>query len=92
MASINPGVFTQWTLRSQETIQGQIFSVTQKQILQNERYGIAQQLLNLDYDPTNPTQFLLDQSFLKGQLSLVTLLLDRSDESEAVLRKLPPHS
>lgn len=82
MAKIAIGVFTSFELTSQELVAGSILTTDQKNILQNDLSQIAENKLNLDFDPLNPTKFAQDEAFLKGQMSIIRVMLQRSDESE----------
>lgn len=92
MATQEIGTFTHWKLSRQEILEGGTLSNPQKQILQNELAMIAENITNLDYDQVNPTRFAQDQAFLKGQMSILRVMLLRSDESEATLRNLAEHN
>jgi hypothetical protein len=48
--------------------------------LQNERAKIAEQKLGLIFNPINPIDFGLQQSFLEGQLVALQYLIDLSEE------------
>jgi hypothetical protein len=82
MAKITTGTFTHWELTNTEILAGSILTTDQKNILQNELAQIAENKLNLDFDPLNPTKFAQDEAFLKGQMSIIRVMLLRSDESE----------
>ena len=88
MATKIVGTFTHWKLSDQELISGGILTTNQKQVLQNELAMVAENITNLDYDPLNPTRFAQDQAFLKGQMSILRVMLLRSDESEQTLANL----
>jgi len=86
MAQIAQGTFTHYTLSKKEILAGSILTLDQKAVLQNELAMIAEQKLSLDYDAQNPTKFAQDEAFLKGQMSIIRVMLLRSDESEIQLR------
>lgn len=77
--------FTSYDLSEAEILQGSILSVQQKQVLQNELSQCAEQILALEFVPTNPLKFTQDDSFLKGQMSVLRVILLRSDEAEKSL-------
>jgi len=85
MAKISVGTFTHWDLTNQEILAGSILTTDQKHILQNELAQIAESKLALEFDATNPTKFAQDEAFLSGQMSILRVMLIRSDESEQSL-------
>lgn len=86
MSKIVQGTFTHYELTKKEILAGSILTTDQKYLLQNELAQIAENKLNLDYDHTNPVKFAQDEAFLKGQMSIIRVMLLRSDESEIQLR------
>jgi hypothetical protein len=92
MAKLVPGTFGEYELTRQEQLSGAVLSTEQKIVLQNELSQIANNRVNLDFDPTNPTKFAQDEAFLKGQMSIIRVMLLRSDESEVALQKLASDS
>jgi len=88
MAIQATGPFTSWSLSEQEVLSGSVLSFPQKQVIQNQRAQIAEQILALTFDPLNPVQFAQDDAHLKGQLSALNYLLLLSDESESALKAL----
>jgi len=92
MASLGNSTFTRYNLSVQEILQGTVLSPQQIQVIQNECADIADQLINLTFDPINPTQVALDQAYLKGQLAAFQLLPIRSEEAFRELQKLSVQS
>ena len=88
MANLAVGTFTHWNLSRTEILQGSVLSGQQKQVLQNELAQIAEQVVNLEFDPGNPVSFAQNDAHLKGQMSIIRFLLIRSDESEQQLKNL----
>lgn len=86
MAQITTSSFTTWKLTDQETLEGSVLSNPQKFLIQNELANVAEQILALEYKTLEPLKFAQDDSFLKGQLSILRFLLLRSDESEIQLK------
>ena len=87
MAKISVGTFTHWELTANEVLAGSILTTDQKNLLQNELAQIAEQKLAVVFDPKDPTKFAQDEAFLSGQMSILRVMLIRSDESELSLRK-----
>lgn len=91
MSKIISGTFTHYELTTQEVLAGSILTTDQKALIQNELATIAESRLNIDFDALNPTKFAQDEAFLKGQMSILRVMLLRSDESEIQLRSLSNH-
>lgn len=88
MAKQLPNSFTAYELTTEEQLNGQILNTSQELVLQTEMSTIAEQLLVLDFDPVTPTKFAQDEAFLRGQLSVYRLLIDRSPEASQQLKLL----
>jgi len=88
VSKIIAGTFTYYQLTDREVLAGSILTSDQKAVIQNELAQAADNKLNLDFDPLNPTKFAQDEAFLKGQMSILRVLLLRSDESEHQLLNL----
>lgn len=86
MATIQPSTYTKWNLSEEEVLSGAILSFSQKTLLQNDLANIAEQRLSLDLDPRNVTKFAQDEAFLKGQIAIMRLVLERSDAAEIEIR------
>lgn len=80
--------FTTWTLSEEDTLNGQILTPLQEQVIQNELAQVAEQKINLDYDPRNPIAFAQTEAMLKGQMQVLRLLLDRSSAASDELKRL----
>lgn len=88
MARVGIGTFTHYDLTEREQLAGSILTNDQKCVIQNERAAVAQNKLNLEYNPRAPLEFAQSEAFLKGQLSVLDLLLNRSDDCETNLMNL----
>ena len=86
MARLIPGTFTSYEFTAAELLSASILSLPQKQLLQNELSQIADNRLNLDFDPSCPAKFTQHEAYLKGQMSIIRVMLLRSDESEMQLQ------
>jgi len=76
--------FTSYQLTNEEELAGHILNFNQAAVLQNERAQVAESRLNVDFDPQNPVKFAQDEAFLKGQLSVYNLLLERSKVAQQI--------
>jgi hypothetical protein len=74
--------FQSWVLSPQEELQGKIYTITQKQVIQNRITQLAHTRLNLAYDPINPMSFLQQDADLRGQILALSSLLDESAMAE----------
>lgn len=92
MAKIAVGTFTHYDLTNTEILAGSVLTFDQKAVLQNELATIAENRVNIDFDPQNPLKFAQDESFLKGQMSIIRVMLLRSDECERSLKLLAENS
>lgn len=79
---VNISLFTQFNLSEQEELQGGLLTITQKQLIQNDRANTVQQIMNLVLDPANPQDFVQQDAYLKAQLATFTFMLDRSEDCE----------
>lgn len=68
--------FTQFSLTDEEQIAGQTLTTNNLLCLQNHKAVIAQEKLNLTYDPDAPQKYALNLSFLAGQLALIDYLIE----------------
>ena len=89
MAKLIQGTFTQYELSQREQLAGMILTTDQQNYLQNELAQVANQLVNLDFDPESPLKFAQSEAFLRGQMSVYRVMLDRSNESAQQLQHLP---
>jgi hypothetical protein len=83
MASIVPSTFTQYQQTEQEQLAGTLLSGEQKQFIQTQVAQIAEQRLAIVPDPNNYSDFIQQESFLKGQMEAYKYLLDCATASEA---------
>ena len=85
MSKILSNSFTSYELTEEQVLQGSIFNVLQKQVLQNHLATFAEEKLALDYTPEAKDQFLQKEAYLKAKIDLVRYLLDSSTMSEELL-------
>lgn len=92
MASKTTNIFTTFALTDRETLQGQILSLPQKMFIQNERARLAEEKLVLEFDPEHPLLFQQAESYKRGQLEILTYLLELSDAAETLYANQPTES
>ena len=85
MSKILSNSFTSYELTEEQVLQGSIFNILQKQVLQNHLATFAEEKLALDYTPEAKDQFLQKEAYLKAKIDLVRYLLDSSTMSEELL-------
>lgn len=93
MASIVPNTFTSFKWENDEEEFGAtILTIGNKQRIQNELAIIAQQILNITYDPKETLTFVQQDAHLKGQLQALQWLLDASDAAQTAMAHIQSSS
>jgi len=94
MAQLIPNSFSSYSLTPVEEASGTILNLQQKMVLQNKLSDVATQKLNLIFDPSNPADFQIQNSYLQGQLDIMNWQLESSASVEAELAasNLPPET
>jgi hypothetical protein len=82
--------FQSWVLTPTELLQGSIYTITQKQVIQNRITQIAHARINLAYDPSNATAFMQQDADYRGQMLALSALLDNSNIAETELSNPQP--
>lgn len=77
--------FISYNLTSQELLEGYNLNISNQQVIQNDMAQIAEQLIALDFDPTEPQKFVQNNAFLRGQLSAFQTILERSNMASKTL-------
>ena len=75
MAHLLETKFSAYSLNEQEAQEGSKFTVTQKQVIQNHIASLADELLLLEPDPNNYSDFIQKQACTKGGIDALTYLL-----------------
>lgn len=89
MALLIPNAFSSYDLTETEVLQGAILTNLQKQVLQNLLAVNAEEKLHLEFDPLNPSGFIQQESYKKGQIDAISYIISSSDIAEATLNN--PH-
>lgn len=92
MAHISINRFTTWHLSDEEEQQGSVFSLLQKQVLQNELARCAEEKINIEFDPADPLAFTQAEAFKRGQIELLEFLLEKSESAELELYNQQQHN
>ena len=80
--------FSRYELTQEEELSGQVLTLNQIYVTQNEMSNIAEQIIRLDFDPTNPQEYYKQKSFLNGQLSILQLRIDQHDAARIALTEI----
>jgi len=91
MAHLIANSFSSYELEENEVLQGSILTELQKQVLQNQLSAVAEERLRLDYDVKEPLSFVQQEAYKKGQIELLTFILESSESAEYVLHN-PDHN
>ena len=78
MATIIPNTFTTYELTEEEQLQGQILSLQQLQVLQNERARVAEEKLSLGINTEDITASVQAEAYKLGQLELLAWIIESS--------------
>ena len=76
MKQVKINEFSEFELTPSETLAGQIFSVSQLQVLQNERILYIREKLNLQYTPDNLNDYLQKEASLKGKIDMLNYIFE----------------
>lgn len=85
MQQLQVNTFFSYELSQSEEEAGQVFTREQKMVLQNKLASIAQDKLNLTFDPANVNQFIQREAELQGQMGVINWLLDTSNQVEEAI-------
>ena len=80
---IIPSTFTKFELTHAEQCLGEVFSSLNLAVIKNLRCSIAEQKLNLIFNPDNLIDFAQQTAFLQGQLDILQHLVDCSEAASS---------
>jgi hypothetical protein len=75
-------LYTKYTLSDEEFLDGTIFTELQLAVLVTERTLIAERKVSLPYLPDNPFKYATEQEYCRGQIEILTFLIDRAEQSK----------
>lgn len=87
MPTVLHNSFTSFSFTPEDEIQARILNPLQKMRIQTDLAVIAEQILELKFDSENPGTFVQDDSYLKGQMSVLKVMLLQSEEAEKAARQ-----
>ncbi len=88
MAYLIDNDFSTYYLTDDEETQGQMLTLTQRQVIQNLLAKAAEEKINLTYTPESKEIFLQQEASLKGQMDILRFLLASSDAAEENYREI----
>lgn len=80
--------FTRYELSEREVLDASVLNPLLIQHLQSQKAAIAEQLLDIIFVPGKELEFVQNQAFLQGQLSIYRHLLESSLEAYSALVEL----
>lgn len=81
MATPIPNFFTSYDLSPREQAEGCQLNINQRMVIQNRLVAYATEKLNWLYNPEEHLQCIQREAELQGQIRLLQLMLDESDEA-----------
>lgn len=85
MSNQIPNIFTTYYHNDNEQVANSVFNQGNMEYLHNQRANIAQQKIHINIDPNNINEFLQQDAYLRGQLDILTFLLNASEEASNLL-------
>jgi len=85
MSYLTANSFSSYQLTQEEELQGQVLTVTQKEVLQNLLVTNAEEKLRLEFDPDQPKLFIQHEAYKRGQIELLEYILETSTIAEEML-------
>ncbi len=82
MAHPSRNTFTTYTLTEDESRQGAVLSSLNISVMQNLRCSIAEEKLSLQFTPNDVLAFTQQEAYLKGQLDMLSHLLDLNEDAQ----------
>ena len=82
MSTQAPNIFTSFNLSDEEVLAAFDIPILTLQALQNLRSNAAIERLNLAVDSLNPTLFMQQEASLKGQMDILSHILDLVDTTQ----------
>lgn len=86
MPTLKANPFAQYEFEEVELLNAKILHPLQRCYIQTLLGEYSAQRLSITFDSNNPIQFAQQEAELTGQISILQLLLNDSDEAEAELR------
>lgn len=88
MTSLLNSEFTKYSFSEREVLDACVLNPLLIQYIQTQKAQLAEQLLDLKFEPGHELSFAQEQAFLQGQLSVYRTMLDASAEAYSTLTEL----
>lgn len=85
MSTLLIGKFSSYHLTTREEIHGGALTITQRELLTNDRALVAEQILSFVIDLNDIVETTKQDSYLKGQLAVYNFILDRDEECQRMI-------
>lgn len=79
--------FSTFHLTEEQQLQSAILTDLQRCHLQNQLAAIAEEKIRLEYDPANPETFIQQEAYKRGQLDILSYLLELSETANNEVNK-----
>lgn len=88
MAHLIDNEFARYSLTEEEEHQGALLTLNQQHVIQNLIADAAEEKLALPIDPNNTSEFIQQESFLKGQIKVLTYMLAQNENAIDEIRAI----
>lgn len=85
MSILLPGKFSTYAMNAREQIHGGALTITQRELIQNDRALVAESILSAVLDLSKPIETTQQDAYLKGQLAVYDFILNRDEESQSLI-------
>jgi hypothetical protein len=82
MAVLIDNEFSTYELTDEELIQGQMLTITQRQVVQNQLSMVAAEKLAIQPDPACLDSYIQQEAYARGQIDALRYLLTCSDAAQ----------
>lgn len=88
MANLIENMYSSYQLTPEEAMRGASLTLLQRQVLQNDISMVANEMLDLQFDPAKPDSFIQEQAYKKGQLQALNWRMTCSMQADEDLQIL----
>lgn len=81
-------LFTSYTFTPSEELQAPILPLLTEAWIQNKIAQLATNKVTITYDPEHPLKFQQEEAELQGQIKILQLLINESEEAKAILTEM----
>lgn len=87
MATAKTNVFTAYEFTEEEELQASVFSELQRMWVQTQVSIVAEEKINIKYNPLAPGENALQEAYARGQVDFGLYLLGLSEDRKSALQK-----